>query len=719
MLELRVLGTPHLRRSGDPATIRLQPKRLALLAYLALESAARPCRRDALVALFWPELDGPHARNALSQALHGIRRGLEARVVRGGGAEEVWVPPDELWCDVSAFERALGEGRFTEAIELYAGPLLEGLHVAGASGFEDWLTRWRGRLRGRAAEALGVLIERNERAGNYAAAAERLRRLAELSPGDESVVRRWMRALARAGDRPGALRVYDRFAKELATELDLSPAPETERLAERLRAPVDEPGGEGVPSIAVLPFADLGPHHEQEYFCHGLTEEVIAAVAREPGMRVTARTSVFVEGVADRDVRELASWLGVDAVVAGSVRRSGATLRVTAQLIDGETGYHLWSERYDRPVGDALDIQDEIAAAVAVTLRQRLAVTLRSRGPSSRTRDAEAHDLYLRGLYHRRKRTRDALATACECLRECVARDPDYADGHAALAFTHALAGWWLFDVFPPSHAYPIARSAAVRALALDERLPEAHLALAYVRQAFDWDGPGAEVAFARALALDPDNQDILGNYAGHLVLRGRFDEAIAVTREAERLDPGWIMPPTALGLWMLAARRYDEAEAELKRAIGLEPRFFMPAMFLGDCCRFTGRPAEAAVQYDRAVELVGREPILLGRLASASADRGDLRQARRLVDELEALAPTRHVLPSIIARARLSMGEPDAAFHWLERAVEVRDTTLVLLPSWPGYDPIRTDPRYDGLLDCVRLWPPGSASLADPTNAT
>ncbi|MEJ2503917.1 MAG: tetratricopeptide repeat protein, partial [Gemmatimonadota bacterium] len=316
---------------------------------------------------------------------------------------------------------------------------------------------------------------------------------------------------------------------------------------------------------------------------------------------------------------------------------------------------------------------------------------------------------YLRVLYHRRKRVRGALGTACECFRESVARDPDYADAHAALAFAYALGGWWLYDVFPPRHAYPIARAAASRALDLDDRLPEAHLARAYTRQAFDWDGPAAAVAFDRALALDPDDQDVLGNYAGHLVLQGRLDEALEITRKAERLDPGWIMPPTALGLWLLSARRFDEAMSELRRAADLEPGFFMPALFLGDCLRFTGRPEAASEQYDRAMERAGREPMVLGRMASAWAERGDRQRARGLIEELEGLGAHRHVLPSIIARVWASMGDMDRAFQWLDRAVEERDTTLVILPQWAGYDPIRGDPRYPGLLDRVRLWPPGS----------
>lgn len=719
MFEFHVLGSPYLCAVGRSEPVRLQPKRLAVLAYLAVEAAGRPRRRDALVAMFWPDLDGPHARNALSQALHGLRRTLGEGVVCARGAEEVWVTRDRLWTDAVAFEGALLEGRLGDGLTLYRGPLLDGLYAAGAPAFEAWVSRTRERLRRRAVDALEVLIERSERSNNAVGAAEGLRRLAELSPGDESVLRRRMRVLREAGDRAGALRIYERFRRELAAELDLTPSPESERLAERLRLAGSD-GSAAAPSIAVLPFENLSPDGELDYFSHGLTEEVIAALAREPGVRVVARTTVFSAAVAKHDVRSLGSWLRVDGIVEGSVRRSGATVRVGVRLVEAETGHPLWSESYDRLWGDALGLQDEIGHALAETLRDQLRTAGRLRSPSPRTRRPEAHDLYLRGLYHRRKRTRSALSAACACFQQCVAEDPDYADGHAALAFTHALAGWWLFDAFPPDHAYPIARTAAARALELDDRLPEAHLALAITRQAFDWDGPGAEAAFARALALDPDNPDALGNYAGHLVLRGEFDEAIRITRKTEALDPGWIMPPTALGLWMLAARRYGEAMAQLQRAAELEPRFFMPLMFLGDCRRFTGHPEEATVRYGQAMDLVGREPILLGRLASAEAERGDRAAALRLIEELESLAPARFVLPSILARAFLSLGDLDSGFAWLDRAVDARDTTLATLPTWPEYDSARQDRRYAFLLDRVRLWPaaPRPGDGASPHSA-
>ncbi|HSM04292.1 MAG TPA: FlgO family outer membrane protein [Longimicrobiales bacterium] len=681
--------------------MRLQPKRLAILAYMAVEATRRPCRRDTLLTLFWPESDERHARNALSQALHGLRGSLGAATVRGVGAEELQVDGDEIWCDAVALEQALGDGRFQEVVDLYRGPLVDGLHVRGAAGFEEWVGRSRDRLYRHVVEAVEVLIERSERRGNVPATVAGLRRLAELSSGDEGVVRRLMRTLDRAGDRAGALRVYERLVRDLHAEAGIEPQPESVDLAARVKAG-RERASLRPPTVAVLPFADLGPDGELDYFGHGLAEETIATLARTSRVRVVARTTVFAAGVADRDIRSLGAWLDVDAIVEGSVRRSGSDLRVTARLVSTSNGHALWSATYDRPWGDAVGLQEEIAEAVASRLEDRLATSRPESGP----RKARAHDLYLRGLYHRRKRTRPTLAEACSCFEQCVAEHPEHAAGHAALAFTYALAGWWLFDVFPPREAYAIAQAAADRALALDDRLAEAHLAVAITRQAFEWDGPGAEAAFSRALALDPENQDALGNYAGHLALRGRFDEALAVTREAEALDPGWIMPPTALGLWMLAARRYEEAGAHLSRAVELEDRFFIPFTFLGDCHRFSGRPAASVELYRRAISLAGPEPLLLGRLACGLAEQGNVDAARDVLAELESLRVTRFVLPSILGRVRLSLGDRDAAFAAFEQAVGVRDTTMALLPVWPGFDRARSDPRYGPLLARVRLWP-------------
>ncbi|MFQ5570573.1 MAG: BTAD domain-containing putative transcriptional regulator [Rhodothermales bacterium] len=486
MIELRILGSPNLRRTaGEGAgAVHLQPKRLALLAYLALASPAGFCRRDKLLALFWPELNEEHARNALSQVVYQLRRALDNEAVISRGTEELRVSSKTCWCDAVAFENALEDDHLTEALDLYRGPLLDGLHVSEAPEFEHWLEIERERHCRRAGEAAAALSER-----------------------DEAALRRLMTVLDSLGDRAGALHAYEAFARHLAQELDLSPSTETRKLTARLRTPTDALSvlDEGaLPSVAVLPFANLSADPEQAYFCDGMTEEIINALAQIRGLRVAARTSVFAIQDQPFDVRTLAQKLGVDAVIEGSVRRVGKQLRITAQLIEAADGYHLWSVRYDRPLHDVFAIQDEIAQSVADAMRVELLQVPDRRQAPSPTEDMEAHALYLKGLFHRRKRTPENLKKACVCFQRAVERDPHYAQAHAALAFAYALGGWFLYDVFAPRHAYPLAREAAEKALSLNDRLAEAHLAIAYTCKAFEWDGPGAEQAFKQALTLDP-----------------------------------------------------------------------------------------------------------------------------------------------------------------------------------------------------------------------
>ena len=712
MIELRILGPPNLRRTtteGD-GPMHLQPKRLALLAYLALASADGYCRRDHLLPLFWPDLDEAHARNALSQAVYRLRRVLGREAVANRGAEELRVTPERVWCDALAFEHALADDRPDDALALYRGPLLDGLYVSDAPAFERWRESERERLRLRAGTAAGALAEREEAAGNPAGAVRWLRQVLDLAPDDESALRRLMRLLDRLGDRPGALRAYDAFTKRLSDDLDLSPTPATRSLAERLRTAPEAPSAP--PSIAVLPFANLSADPEQAFFCDGMTEELINVLAQIPGLRVAARSSVFAFRDRPVDIRALAAQLHVDAVIEGSVRRAGDRVRVTAQLIAADSGYHLWSERYDRPLEDVFAVQDDIAHAIAETLRIEL-LPSSAKPPPAPTDDMEAHTLYLHGLYHRRKRTPEDIEKACAFFRQAAERDPEYARAHAALALTYALGGWFLFDVFAPRFAYPRAQAAAERALALDDRAVEAHLATALVRMAFDWDGPGAERAFERTLALDPDNVDTLGNYSGLLVLRGRHDEAITLTRRAQALDPFWIMPHTAPGIWLFSARRYEEAIAQLRQAHEMEPHFYVPLLFLGDAYRFTDRPDAARDAYRRVLDLVGRRPIVLGRLGALDAAQGRREAALETVEELREQAESRHVPPFLIAEIHVALGEHERALHWLNKALDARDPTLTLLGTWPAFDPLRSDPRFQEILAQIRITRPSVSSDA------
>lgn len=706
MIELRILGPLAVRRTASDGakTVSVQPKPLALLAYLALVKPAAFCRRDTLLAMFWPELDEEHARNALSQALYRLRAALGSQAILSRGREELRTSATTLWCDVVAFEHALKNGDFADALDLYKGPFLEGIHVNDAPAFEHWLETERERLRRHACEAAAQLVDREEAAGNFAGTAQWLRRLLELAPEDEAVLRRLMGVLELLGDRTGALRIYESFARRLAHELDLSPSPETKALSARLRTGEDMSTSSEVtlPSLAVLPFVNLSADPDQAYFCDGMTEEITNVLAQIPGLRLSARTSVFAFRNQPIDIPTLALKLGVHAVLAGSVRRAGQRLRITAQLISAADGCHLWSERYDRPLADVFDIQDEIARSIANTLSKEFLES--ACGPPKPTEFLEAHTLYLKGLFHRRKRTPDDLKKACTYFKHAAELDPGYAEAHAALAYTYALGSWFIYDVFAPRRAYPLVQAAVTKALKLNDRLVEAHVALGFSRWLFEWDWESSEEAFQRALRLDPNDPDALSQYSSYLVLRNRIYEALELIVRLERMDPFWIGPKVYKGVWQFLARRYDVAIDWLRQAQELEPRFFVAPLFLGDVYRFSGRLNEADAAYRRALELMGRQPLIFGRLGALRATQGRAEGAMKWLAELRSLSETQYVRSTIMADIYLPLGDRDAALMWLERACEERDTTLSLLRVHPAYDPVRSNPRFQAVLETVGL---------------
>jgi tetratricopeptide (TPR) repeat protein len=249
-----------------------------------------------------------------------------------------------------------------------------------------------------------------------------------------------------------------------------------------------------------------------------------------------------------------------------------------------------------------------------------------------------------------------------------------------------------------------LARAALTRALALNDRLVEANVALGFMRWSFEWDWEGAEKALQRALSLDPNDSDALGQYSSYLILRTHFEEALELTRRIERLEPFWIGPKVYKGVWQFFARRYDVALDWLRQAQEMEPRLFVAPFFLGEAYRFMGRLDEAGTAYQRALALMGREPLILGRLGALYAAQGRLEAARRIVEELQALSKTRYVRPTLIADIYLALGEHNTMFEWLARAHEERDTTLALLKVHPTYDSVRSDPRFRRLLAAVGL---------------
>ena len=714
MNKLFVLGAPHLLREldGIKREASLQPKLLALLTYLACAAPSGFVRRDVLLAMLWPDLDEAHARNALSQALFRLRRVTGSDSIVSRGAEELHTADSALWCDARAFDEAIHKGRAREAVELYRGSFLDALHVTGTANFSHWMMTERERYRIRTCEALEQLAEQDRAGVNLTGATRWLRRHLVLAPDDDSVLQRLMKALHKAGDRAGAVHAYQSFAQRLERDLDLRPSPQTEILLAKLRG-TDSGAVPGAAiadaSIAVLPFDNFSKDPDQDYLCDGLTEEIITALARTRGLRVAARKSLASFKGRTVDIPDLARRLQVSTILEGSVRCSGDRLRVTAQLIDAE-GFHLWSEKYDRNLDDLFALQTDIARSIAGALQIEL-LTAPADLPASRAaHHPEAHALYLKGLFHRHRRTITDLQIARDCFQQAVELDPEFAQAHAALAFSHATSAHFHYDMTAPNEAYPLARAAVDKALALDDRIAEAHMVQGVLNAYFEWDWAAAERAFVRALALDPDNPYTLANYAIMGMLPGQVGKFVALSRRSEMLDPFWINAKTQVGIGLFVARRYAEAQQRFEQAAEMEPDWPISPLYLGDIHTIHKQFGRAEARYRQAERIIGRRPAILGRMGVLEAMRGRPAAAREVLAELDSLRRTHYVRPSYAADIHFQLGEKDEAYALMQRAIEERDTRLVILNLFPFYDALKPDPRFEALLRTVGLRPDDGA---------
>ena len=451
-----------------------------------------------------------------------------------------------------------------------------------------------------------------------------------------------------------------------------------------------------VPSIAVLPFANMSADPEQEYFCDGMAEEIIDALARLDGLRVVARTSAFQFRGKGHDLREVGEKLRVKTVLEGSVRKAGNRLRINAQLINAEDGYHLWSERYDRDMDDVFAIQEEIARAVVEKLRVKLLGAQDEplvRGSAGST---EAYNLVLQGRYHCARLTIDALDKSLECFNEALAVDPSYAQAHAGIAYVHSMRAFLFAD---PRQVMPLAKAAALKALAIDETVADAHFALAIVLYTYEWDWVGAEREYRRALALNPGDALARGFHALLLVLVRRTDSSVAEARRAIELDPLALFNRHLLVLVLYLAGRFDAAIREARAGIGLDRSHHPFYWVLGWALARLGRNDEAVEALRQATVLAPDEPISLMSLSWALGLAGCREEALTILGELEKRRTQEYVPCFYMALANVGLGDTEQAISWLQEAEEERDPSLSQLSTWPGLDPLRSDPRFQALL--------------------
>lgn len=832
MFKLHTFGGLSLTQDGQPCERSLiQRRQLALLAALATAGTSG-LSRDKLIGLMWPDRANDRARNLLDQALYAARR-VCGQSVFITTQTALALNPAVLTSDVGDFAEARARGDAAAAAAIYSGPFLDGLLLADAADFERWASVERSRLAREYQDCLESLAAAAEAREQWHEAGRWWRRAVDAEPLSGRAARGLIEALARSGDRGGALefaRLHSTVIRqELGTDADpsvvqlvaalrsgenLAPgrdrtsrheddasgpsvattahtaiskphspdagstpladdpsrqaagagavpsAPEVDAAANgRAASPVaaSAPAAAGgkagagrrgmvlallvvtvlaagasallwrerraavaesestlpPPSIAVLPFRNLGPSNGDEYFSDGMTEELIAELSRLQGVRVVARSSSFAFKGKPMDVREIGRALNVTNILEGTVRRidggpgnRNGRLRVTAELIDASTGYQVWADKFDRPAGDVLAIQDEISASIMQSLQREFAGELaHSAHPAP---SPAAYDLYLRGRYAWHQRTAEGLHLAVTLFSSAIRSEPDYAPAYSGLG-----AAYVVLPLYDPhaqvTEMYSLADSAASRALALDSTLSEPYAVLGLIRaRRYEWRA--AERAYRLALARNPNDATAHQWYGKALAHQGRLVEAEAELQRALALDPLSAVTRYNLGQVLYAQRRYDGAAAALSQAITTAPTLRAAHATLGYVMSSQGRASAALREFELAAGPPGGRAnsdlavLAFGYARAGTRDSAETLLAAALSGRAANPATAAATSAADIAIAFMALGERDSAFVWLEHARREHDSDLQAFVASPILDPLRDDPRYTKLLQGMNL---------------
>jgi len=455
-------------------------------------------------------------------------------------------------------------------------------------------------------------------------------------------------------------------------------------------------------SLAVLPFESLSSDASQDYFADGMTDELISDLGQISALRVISRTSVMAYKHARKPLPQIAGELNVDAVVEGTVLRSGDQVRITAQLIEASTDKHLWSRSYEGELRDTLALQSEVARAIADQIRINVNPQEQAALKNVKAVNPAAYESYLKGRYFWNKRTADGLKVALAYFNQAIEEDPKYAQAYSGLADTYALLGDWQYAGMTAKEALPKAKAAASKALELDSALGEAHNSLAFCLDGFDWDFDSAGKEFQRAIELNPSYATAHHWYAWHLSLFSRYDEAIAEMRKAENLDPLSLIINADMAELLVLAHSYDESIRQSRKTIEIDPNFALAHNQLGQAYLQKHLYDEAIAELHSAVQLSGNSPNCMANLARAYAASGKRSEAVNLLDEIKKLSSPSYSHASEIAAIYAALGDRDQAMKWLEKGYEERFNPGVLLR--PGFDLLRSDPRFEDLVRRIGL---------------
>jgi len=448
-----------------------------------------------------------------------------------------------------------------------------------------------------------------------------------------------------------------------------------------------------ISSLAVLPLENLSNNPDQEYFVEGMTDEITTDLAKLQGVRVISRTSAVQYKGSHKSLPEIARELKVDGIVEGTVERMGDRVRIRTQLIYGPTDQHIWAEAYERDVKDVLALEALLASDIAGEIQLTLTSQQQARKGAPRVVNPEAHELYLKGRYFWNKRNQDGFDKAVQFFQQALAKDPGYAVAYAGLADSYALLG-----------EMPKAKAAAEKALELDADLAEAHASLGLIGPFLDWNWSGSKEHFERAIGLNP-NYATAHHWYGEVYLMpmGRVDDALAEIRKAQTLDPLSAVISTDLGKDLYFARRYDQAIVELRRALELDPDFISAHNWLSDTY-LEKRMFPEAISELETTKTYREERIYVRQTAYLYARMDRRTEAKRWLARSLQLSEGKPVSSGAVALVYAALGDKDSAFLWLEKAYQQKSSFMTTLRYWTVFDPLRSDPRFDDLLQRVGL---------------
>jgi len=452
-----------------------------------------------------------------------------------------------------------------------------------------------------------------------------------------------------------------------------------------------------IESLAVLPLENLSGDPEQEYFADGMTEALISSLAKIGPLRVVSRTTAMHYKGVHRPLPEIARELKVDAIVEGTVLRSGDQVRISAQLVHGLTDTHLWAETYDRDLHDVLALQSDVARALAREVQVKLTPQEQAHFAQIHPVDPEAYEAYLKGRYFWNRRNGEGFAKAVQYFQQAIAKDPAYAAAYAGLADCLSVLALW--SLVPPNEGCGKAKALALQALEIDPGLAEAHASLAFATAHYDYDFLTAERAFERSLELSPRYAIAHHNFGWCLAMMGRYEEGCTELKRAIRLDPYSSVFRFGLGVVYNRARRHDQASEQFEKAIELDPNSPQGHWGLGLTYLYNRMYEPAIAEMRKGLELSQEATVGVAFLGQAYAAAGCENEARKILEQLKEPSKHRYVTPYLVGRVFAALGKKEDAFRWLETGYRGRDAWMVSLKTEPQFDGLRPDPRFDDLL--------------------